>query len=485
MTQKQLKTANSAVFPVLMLILTYFLVTLGMAAFGMSDWKVLLQLGATIVAIVVSIAGYTTKKDQRACSIILLGSAAVVYTAIALLNRTENTFIYAFAIIIASIAFMNVRLVAIGNVLIIVLNIIRLLMHAMSEDMHTDITQAIVTMFTILLVAVASVRVTQLLLKFNQEHLGSIMAAADKQEASNEKMVLTADHIMERFAEAMEMVGNLKECIDTNNCAVGEIAQSTESTSEAIQKNAQMCIDIRQLTDEAEQAVGNIQKNSEKTFQTISEGTTEVDALRMQAENVAKDSSVTVEVIERLTSQVEDVHKFVGTILDISSQTNLLALNASIEAARAGEAGKGFAVVAEEIRQLSEQTEVASKNITKIIEELNQDTLRANESIEHSVQSVEQQNIMIENTRMRYADIREQMRELAQNIGNTQSNMTAILDATETISDNLTQLSSNSEEVVAVSAEGMRVSETSVESMRKCTKILEAIFELAKGLKDS
>ena len=44
------------------------------------------------------------------------------------------------------------------------------------------------------------------------------------------------------------------------------------------------------------------------------------------------------------------------------------------------EAGKGFAVVAEEIRQLSEQTKNASSSITDIINNLYEDTKKANES---------------------------------------------------------------------------------------------------------
>jgi methyl-accepting chemotaxis protein len=56
-------------------------------------------------------------------------------------------------------------------------------------------------------------------------------------------------------------------------------------------------------------------------------------------------------------------------INDIAFQTKLLSLNASVEAARAGEHGKGFAVVAEEVRNLTQMTGGAAKDISLLIEE--------------------------------------------------------------------------------------------------------------------
>lgn len=47
----------------------------------------------------------------------------------------------------------------------------------------------------------------------------------------------------------------------------------------------------------------------------------------------------------------------------ISRTVRLIALNAAVEAARAGEAGLGFSVIAQEIKSLSEATEVASGDV--------------------------------------------------------------------------------------------------------------------------
>ena len=200
---------------------------------------------------------------------------------------------------------------------------------------------------------------------------------------------------------------------------------------------------------------------------------------------MAEASNVTVSVIQSLTAKVEEVKSFVESIINISNQTNLLALNASIEAARAGEAGKGFAVVADEIRQLSEQTKDASANITEIINKLNEDTRRANESIENSVSSVEKQNELIDDTRDKFNAMGEAVELLMKDINVAEESIKKILDSTTVISDNITHLSATGEEVAASSTEGLRMDDTTVESMAKCKKVLENIYMLADDLKNS
>jgi methyl-accepting chemotaxis protein len=89
----------------------------------------------------------------------------------------------------------------------------------------------------------------------------------------------------------------------------------------------------------------------------------------------------THELIERLAQSTQRIGEVVTAITAIAQQTNLLALNATIEAARAGESGKGFAIVASEVKNLAQETEGATENITTMVQGIQNDTAAATEAI--------------------------------------------------------------------------------------------------------
>ncbi|MEM9810310.1 MAG: methyl-accepting chemotaxis protein [Pseudomonadota bacterium] len=94
-------------------------------------------------------------------------------------------------------------------------------------------------------------------------------------------------------------------------------------------------------------------------------------ATQAKAEEGGEVMTEATEAMDRVAKSSKKVTEITSVIESIAFQTNLLALNASVEAARAGEAGKGFAVVASEVRNLAQSTANASKEISVLIGEAN------------------------------------------------------------------------------------------------------------------
>ena len=126
---------------------------------------------------------------------------------------------------------------------------------------------------------------------------------------------------------------------------------------------------------------------------------------------------------------------------------------------------------------------MATENIASILSELNNDVHSVTTSINRSVDSVEQQNNLINEAKSKFDIINGAVNELMVTITEFNQVISDITESTDVIANGITNLSANSEEVAASSNEGTVLMQEAVESMQKVTAALTNIYNLAQDLK--
>lgn len=261
------------------------------------------------------------------------------------------------------------------------------------------------------------------------------------------------------------MVATLEEvrhAVDAQSAGASEQASSvnqiTASLSEIEKSSSQTMEKAKSLGEAAERTREKGQLGLEAVDQSVN-GMTEV---REKVQLIAQ-------TILDLSHQTQQVGEITAVVNNLAQQSKMLALNASIEAAKAGEAGKGFAVVAVEVKNLAEQSEQATAQVQKILEDIRHAAEKAVMVTEEGTKGVDHGT-----------DLVAQTGDIIRNLNDVIHETTI---ASQQIESAVRQESAGIEQITTGMNEINQVTASFVESVKQTTEAIANLATIAKNLK--
>ncbi|KMJ59243.1 hypothetical protein AB685_09330 [Bacillus sp. LL01] len=211
-----------------------------------------------------------------------------------------------------------------------------------------------------------------------EQLMNGSLGANQRLQVVMKELLVVAENNLEESAGIKQRSAQVTEKVSMQYEGTAAISAVTEQASASTQE-------IYSIVDEMKRNLEGMESLSKRGAESLKE----MVAVMHQS---SKETETIVDRFSKIKVNIDEANSFLKGITEITTQTNLLALNASIEAARAGEAGKGFAVVAEEIRKLSGQTDLFSKQINSITGRIQEDTNEVLKEFQLFKETIEETN---------------------------------------------------------------------------------------------
>ncbi len=127
---------------------------------------------------------------------------------------------------------------------------------------------------------------------------------------------------------------------------------------------------ISATSEELLAATSRVSEVSREAAHAADDGRSGLESMTASMQHLDEAMNAFTRKLSTISQRAGGITAVVTTIAKVADQTNLLSVNATIEAEKAGESGRGFRIVAQEIRRLADQTALATKDIERMVRDM-------------------------------------------------------------------------------------------------------------------
>lgn len=241
----------------------------------------------------------------------------------------------------------------------------------------------------------------------------------------------------DRAKEAEDLVESMKDMGEELDHDFAQSSERINNNTSELQKGSKSivdsAIDMQGSCDEVQDRIIISQQsilalNEDVTRFEIALRENQVNIANMEKHLAAVTSTVNEanEVFQAMEQKMGEVADIADQLGDISFNTTILSLNASIEAARAGESGAGFEVVASEMRQLSNNSNIFSEQVSEVVKGLMSEVGETAQQFMDSTKALEESKASMDELQQSFERLTKQFDALYGNIETQNNNVNEV-----------------------------------------------------------
>ncbi|WNS76957.1 methyl-accepting chemotaxis protein [Bacillus sp. DTU_2020_1000418_1_SI_GHA_SEK_038] len=304
----------------------------------------------------------------------------------------------------------------------------------------------------------------------------------EKLQAMIQEISAVSTYVTEKSGELNIAASEVKAASQQGASTIQELSGGAEEQARSANGLARMMESYMVDVEKASHSGTEIQKASNEVLALTKTGDTLMEESQKQMAMINEIMKTSVERVNGLDEQTQQITKLIQVIHDIANQTNLLALNAAIEAARAGEHGRGFAVVADEVRKLAEQVSLSVADITKIVKGIQMESSNVVSSLQTGYSQVEKGTDQIQLTGETFEKIYQAVNMMSNNVLEISMNLESVSGATLTMNQSIENIADVSIQSAAGIEQTSAVITQTNHSMEEISENAQSLSELADQL---